>query len=195
MFEYKDDFLMCPVHGLTTGDDSYPFCSVSDAAKDDLAELARLVGDGQTLRPADEVAAETKFAVPQEVNSDWTQATEATAPNLNYDLEKELSRAFGDSEPAAPVVAEPAVEVAVVDVAETPSMAFEESSEIDANFSNTVADELDRALAEEVAAEAALDAALEAEFAESLAPVSEVDADEAVVVEDVTESDGSEPEK
>ena len=183
MFEYKDDFLMCPVHGLTTGDDSYPFCSVSDAAKDDLAELARLVGDGQTLRPADEVAAETKFAVPQEVNSDWTQATEATAPNLNYDLEKELSRAFGDSEPAAPVVAEPAVEVAVVDVAETPSMAFEESSEIDANFSNTVADELDRALAEEVAAEAALDAALEAEFAESLAPVSEVDADEAVAAE------------
>ncbi len=181
---------MGPVHGLITGDDAYPFCSISNAAEEELAELAKLVGDGQKLHPAGE--APVAASRPQEVTGDWTQATAETAPRLNYDLEQELSRAFGNTDTAAPVeqkvetaptVAEqPAVEIeAPVEIADAPSMAFEQ--EPDADFSNMIADELDRALAEEVAAEAALDAAMEAEFAASIEPSTDTAADQAIAAE------------
>ncbi len=189
MFEYKDDFLMGPVHGLIKGDDAYPFCSISNAAEEELAELAKLVGDGQTLRPAGEAPAASR---PQEVTSDWTQATNESAPRLNYDLEQELSRAFGTSETAAPIVEDVAVveaapvEIPVevessIEVADAPSMTFEQEPEAD--FSDMIVDELDRALAEEVAAEAALDAAMEAEFAASISPNMDTAADEAIAAE------------
>ena len=179
MFEYKDNFLMGPVRGLINGDDNYPFCTISNAAEEELAELAKLVGDGQTLRPAGE-APSAPLSVPQEVTPDWTQATEATAPNLNYDLEEELSRAFGTSEPQAPIE-QVAVETSPVTVVDAPSMAFDQEPESD--FSNDIADELERALADEAAAEAALDAAMEAEFAASISPQVDVTTEEAIAAE------------
>ncbi len=179
MFEYKDNFLMGPVRGLINGDDNYPFCTISNAAEEELAELAKLVGDGQTLRPAGE-APSAPLSVPQEVTPDWTQATEATAPNLNYDLEEELSRAFGTSEPQAPVE-QVAVETSPVTVVDAPTMAFDQEPQSD--FSNDIADELERALAEEAAAEAALDAAMEAEFAASISPQVDVTTEEAIAAE------------
>ena len=199
MFEYKDNFRMGPVFGLIKGDDSYPFCSISNAAEDELAELAKLVGEGSKLRPAGDMPA-SPLSGPQEVNKDWTQATEASAPRLNYDLEQELSRAFGTPETTGPVeqaetqiqnaveqaespaeqIAE-AVPAASLEIHEAPAMAFEQEPEAD--FDNMVADELDRALAEEVAAEAALDAAMEAEFAASISPQADVADDEAFASE------------
>jgi hypothetical protein len=179
VFEYKDNFLMGPVRGLINGDDNYPFCTISNAAEEELAELAKLVGDGQTLRPAGE-APSAPLSVPQEVTPDWTQATEATAPNLNYDLEEELSRAFGTSEPQAPIE-QVAVETSPVTVVDAPSMAFDQEPESD--FSNDIADELERALADEAAAEAALDAAMEAEFAASISPQVDVTTEEAIAAE------------
>ena len=190
MFEYKDDFLMGPVHGLIKEGAAYPFCSISNAAEEELAELAKLVGDGQTLRPAGE--APVVASRPQEVTGDWTQATNESAPRLNYDLEQELSRAFGTPETAAPIVEDVAVVEAApieaptdieqfVEIADAPAMAFEQKPEAD--FSDMIADELDRALAEEVAAEAALDAAMEAEFAASISPSPDAADDEAIAAE------------
>ena len=92
---------MGPVQGMIKGDDAYPFCSVSNAAEEELAELAKLVGEGQTLHPAGEVLYQDLEELIRD-NGDWVSINKAyfnANPSLNIKLFKlllKLKQWFGE---------------------------------------------------------------------------------------------------
>ncbi|MEP0942371.1 MAG: SPOR domain-containing protein [Rhizobiaceae bacterium] len=83
MCEYKDNFLMGPKSALENGEWLDGFCFASNAADEDLAQLAALVGSQSKLRSED---------------SDEMIALADNAPALEFDLEEELARAFQTNE-------------------------------------------------------------------------------------------------
>ncbi|MEM8751198.1 MAG: SPOR domain-containing protein [Pseudomonadota bacterium] len=65
---------------------------MSDKVDDQWSELANLVGDEGTLQTAEG----ERLSAEEAQLPEWTNATEDTAPDLNFNLEDELSRAFGN---------------------------------------------------------------------------------------------------
>ncbi len=101
MFEYKDDFVMSPVKGNYGGEGDRLACFAQNAAEDQLADLQRLsqaLDAGDTRDLVDPVVAELELP-------EWTNATDATAPTLQFDLEQELSRALGNAPSTPPAEA------------------------------------------------------------------------------------------
>ena len=174
MSEFVNDFLMVSLKA--SGLKACAQCSASNAAEDDLSELASLVSTQSTLKSANG-------------GEDITLVDEA--PALEFDLEAELAKAFqtGEAEPTpeiefadlglsnlfenaddaataapAPTPGEPSVDVPPVglsDAAPQPVAPVEEMpvmAEADpfAEFSDAIAEEFDKALAEEVAGDADL---------------------------------------
>jgi hypothetical protein len=173
VFEFKDNFLMGPDSALENEKRVSRDCFASNAAKDELEQLALLVGEHSTLQSA---------SGPENI------ALVDKAPTLEFDLEDELARAFQTNEPQTdatvvtdlPTAPEPIVELAEPDV-QSPAFFKVDSVadnletalglQIDAtgsppatpisddpmmDFSDMIANELDKALAEEVATDPAL---------------------------------------
>lgn len=160
MSEFKNDFLMGPVFLKTGGERAQNLCLASNAAEDDLSELASLVGTQSKLQPA----------------SGEDIAMVDDAPALEFDLEAELARAFQTNEAeserplemadmglnnlfeAAPAAPAPTESISAVPA--EPVAATDEPLSMD--FSDAIAAEFDRALAEEVAADPQLPDAADA---------------------------------
>ena len=165
VFEYKIDFLMGPNNTIDNAGSGMHYCYASGATDDHLAELARLVGSGSTLSRPRQVS---KIELVD------------NAPALEFDLENELSQAFGSQESETVAVFDSAVDQAtpvnspiqkiIPDISarqpllSTPSqpdtlplddhkddLAIMSAS--DEDLSDILAEELDRALAEEMAEE------------------------------------------
>ncbi|MDA8869772.1 SPOR domain-containing protein [Rhizobiaceae bacterium] len=131
--------------------DSIQPCNIRSAGDDTLAELARLVGDGETLhgggrpepqrpvpqRPVEPAAraVDTSRELPE-----WAKATAQTSPTFNFDLQQRLQEAFGSGTRDNPrnvfdTMAAPEAEAA---------LNVDESFEAD--LGADLADDLDRAL-------------------------------------------------
>ncbi|NRB30003.1 MAG: SPOR domain-containing protein [Rhizobiaceae bacterium] len=163
MCEYKNDFLMGPKTALESGEWLGSDCFASNAADDDLAQLAALVGSQSKLVSNE---ADDKIALAD------------GAPALEFDLEEELARAFQTNESVSepdismadlgltdPVVgqvgATPAPEPVVSSDTlqaqmESAAMLSPATESLDdpmsgIDFSDMIAEELDKALAEEAA--------------------------------------------
>ena len=183
MLEYIDDYLLGKKSAHERGEWLNNNCYASNAAEDELAQLASLVGSKSTLKTSDTFEEVTMVD---------------DAPALEFDLEEELARAFQTNEisPASAAVPEQQDlgsiqdemvaemqaanvmqhNVASAQVAEPPKPQFEEVG-VDASdlsnapsntqspvasaedqsvldFNEMIASELDKALAEEVQADA-----------------------------------------
>jgi len=139
VFEYKDDFLMGPKTTIENGESGVQLCSASQAADEELSELAKMVG-GDSANP------KTKSA-------DIPLLDEA--PSLEFDLEGEISKAFETTETAVAVEEKPSVfDTSAIETAFT--VPATSASGTGADFSDMIGDELDRALAEEVASDTVL---------------------------------------
>ena len=137
MFEYKDDFLMGPKTAIENSECGARLCSASHAADDQLSELAKIVG-GDSTNPKSDSAGITLID---------------DAPSLEFDLEGEISKAFETAEPE--LADEPPVSNAsAIDTALSPEAIPVPETGMD--FSDMIGDELDRALAEEVAVDVTL---------------------------------------
>lgn len=165
MCEYKNDFLMGPKTALESGEWLGSDCFASNAADDDLAQLAALVGSQSKLVSNDP---DEKIALAD------------NAPALEFDLEEELARAFqtnesvhepefsiedlGLSDPAASASGfenganEPVLSDTLQAQMESAAMLSTSSDEIDEaiaeiDFGDMIAEQLDKALAEEASSE------------------------------------------
>ena len=179
VFEYRDDFLMGPKQAHDNGEWLNGFCFASNAAEDDLAQLASLVGSKSTLKRSDTFE---EITIVED------------APALEFDLEDELARAFQTDESTQDRAFEQAnVSTAssiqdelMAEMQTADAMNFQSASEsVDApimehpatiadqitqpqdtaaeagidpmlDFNEMIADELDKALAQEVAADPGL---------------------------------------
>ncbi|MEP1207454.1 MAG: SPOR domain-containing protein [Rhizobiaceae bacterium] len=83
VFEYKDNFLMEPKSAHEQGEWLDGYCFASNAAENDLAQLASLVGSKSTLRSSSK---NEEIAMVED------------APALEFDLEDELAKAFQTDE-------------------------------------------------------------------------------------------------
>ena len=134
MFEFNDNFLMGRKSALENGEWLDCFCFASNAADDDLAQLAALVGAQSKPKAQDE---DDKIALAN------------NAPTLEFDLEEELARAFQIDE------AEPDREF---EMATSGTAGFSPAQEPEADpldgvdFNDLIAEQFDKALADEVAA-------------------------------------------
>ena len=167
------------------------WCFVANAVKDDLGELAQMIADAE-----DQVASGDKVGGVAIVND---------APALEFDLEGELAKAFGeaDVEPVAvdasalpseishqmDKVHEQAAQPAFTDEPTISLDAIEEATppgaSEDFDFSDMIGDELERALAEEVAADLSIgdsgEFELTADEAAQIADASTEQADQVAV--------------
>ncbi|MEE9313303.1 MAG: SPOR domain-containing protein [Rhizobiaceae bacterium] len=144
MFEFQDNFLMGPKTAIQNGDFQVNGCTASNAAEDQLAELARVVGGG--TRQID--------------NTEGMPLIE-DAPALEFDLESELSKAFDEGSEQLHNSAQsfpepqPMRDTAAIESAFSPKQVAPEP-EASVDFSDMIGDELERALQEEVAADGSL---------------------------------------
>ncbi len=79
MFEFDDNFLMGAKPGFEDGVVKSCLCEISNAAPDQLAELAKIVGDGDKLESRPEAAPEASPEIGEELLPNPLKVSDATA--------------------------------------------------------------------------------------------------------------------
>ena len=200
MFEYQDDFLMGQTEVSKFEEGANQFCHASRAAEDQLAELALLVGKGATLNSQDAYepielvnsAPPLEFDLESELSKAFNGeqepelSSETALPELfnTSAIEQALAQPLDDlnAQSSLPIETEPLPEplpetLSKQDYSDPAAEPDLEVTDLDTDFSDMIANELDRALAEEVQADLSLLGTTEGQVSESVDVNAELDAE------------------